>query len=105
MTYIISLGYEAKGYAAHTKFITSKAATNVYITEYLIQYEMAVTDKVFNESLPDWVSADPDCIAMHLGDEATYAIQGKTQWGIACAKGAFGNSPRIDLSSWPKDIC
>ena len=31
----------------------------VYITEYLIRYKMAVTNKVFNESLPHWVSADP----------------------------------------------
>ena len=37
--------------------------------------------------------------------EAMYAIQGKTQWGMAHGKGAFGNSPSTDLSSWPKDIC
>ena len=105
LTYIINLGHEAKGYAAHMKFIASKAATNVYITEYLIRYEMAVTDKVFGELLPDWVSADPECIAIHLGAEATYAIQGKTRWGPNRGSSAFGNSPSADLSSWPKDIC
>ena len=71
LTYVINLGHEAKGYAAHVKFIASKAATNVYITEYFIWYEMAVTDKVLGELLPNWVSVDPKCIPIHLGAEAT----------------------------------
>ena len=58
LTYIMSLGYDAKGYASHMKFIAAKAALNVYMTENLICYEMAVTDKVFDETLPDGVSAD-----------------------------------------------
>ena len=49
------------------KFIASKVATNVYITEFLIRYTMAVADKVFNEMLSDWVSADPESIAIYLG--------------------------------------
>ena len=87
------------------KFIASKAALNVYMTENLIRYEMAVTDKVFNEILSDWVSADPESIAIHLGVDVTYAIHGKARWGPGGTKGAFGYAGKTDLSTWPKDVC
>ena len=107
LCYIMSLGYNAKGYAAHMKFIANKAASNAYITEFIIRYEMAVTDKVFSEILPDWVSADPESIAIHLGVEATYAVQGRQRWGAGPGRGrgVFRNTPATDLSSWPKDVC
>ena len=93
-----------QGYSARMSFITSKGALNLYVTDTLIRYEMAVTDKVISGELSDWVSADPESVAIHLGVDATYAVHGAVHgnWSLGTS-GTSGSTQ--DFSDWPRDIC
>ena len=96
-------GMDPSQYAAHMSFIASKAALNLYATDALIRYEMAVTERVISGQYPDWVAADPECVALHMGADATYAVrQGGSRWGHS-ASSTFSTSR--DFSDWPKDVC
>ena len=41
------------------KFVTEKGTTHAYMTESLIIYKIAVTDKVLSDELKDWMMANP----------------------------------------------
>ena len=101
---LTELDIDPSRYAAHMSFITTKAALNLYATDALIRYDAAVTSKVISGELSDWVAADPECVALHLGADATYAVRqgGTPRWGRQTS-GNFGQSR--DFSDWPKDIC
>ena len=71
LQFIIEVGGAPNGYAAHMSFIASEASLNLYYTDSLMKYEKAVTDKVISGLLNDWVSADPESVAIHLGVDAT----------------------------------
>ena len=104
LQFIIEEGRGVKGYAVHMSFITSKATRNLYVTDALIKYELAVTDKVILGELPDWVSADPESAAIHLGADATYAVRGagKQPWH----RGSSGTSGSTRVfSDWPREVC
>ena len=91
-------------YAAHMCFITSKAALNLYATDALIKYEAGVTERVISGQYLDWVAADPECVALHLGADATYAVrQGGSRWGRQAQPAGF--SQGRDFSDWPKEVC
>ena len=104
LQFILEVAGSATGYAAHMSFIASKAAGNYFVTDALIKYELAVTDKVISGTLQDWVAADPESVAIHLGADATYAVRGgnKPAWGRSTS-GVSGNTR--DFSDWPRDIC
>ena len=75
------LGIDTQNYIAHMSFITAKAALNLYATDALIKYEEAVTERVLSGISKDWSAADPECVALHLGADATYAVrQGGSRW-------------------------
>ena len=104
LEFVINVSGSADGYAAHMAFIASKGACNYFVTESLIRYELAVTDKVIDGTLTDWVGADPKSVAMHLGADATYAVRGgnRPSWNWA-SRGNFGHTR--DYSDWPKEVC
>ena len=85
-------------------FIASKAAGNYFVTESLIKYEQAVTNKVIDGTLGDWITADPESAAIHLGADDTYAVRGgnRPSWGRTTS--AISGKSR-DFSDWPQDIC
>ena len=100
---VCELGIDPANYIAHMSFISGKAALNLYATDAMIKYESAVTDRVISGFYPDWVAADPECVALHLGADATYAVrQGGGRWS-RLGSGFSGNNR--DFSDWPKDIC
>ena len=100
---LIDLNVSPKMYVAHMHFIASKAKLNIYATDALIRYEAALTDRVIGGIYPDWVAADPECVALHLGADATYAVrQGGGRWSRP-QSGTLGSGR--DFSDWPKDIC
>ena len=102
MQFVIDVGGNPKGYAAHMAFISSKAATNYYVTDSLIRYELAVTDKVISGVLPNWLAADPESVAMYMGADATYAVRGRSGW----TRHASGNSGGSrDFLEWPREVC
>ena len=101
---VCELGIDATNYIAHMSFISGKAALNLYATDAMIKYEAAVTDRVISGQYIDWVAADPECVALHLGADATYAVrQGGGRWSRPGS--GFSGSGRADFSEWPKDIC
>ena len=103
LKFIIDLGIDPTNYVAHLNFITLKASLNVYATDALIRYEDGVTDRVISGQYKDWVPADPECVALYLGADATYAIrQGGSRWARQ-SSASFG--PSRDFSDWPKEIC
>ena len=104
LQFIIEVGGSPQGYSTHMSFITSKGALNLYVTDTLIRYEMPVTDKVISGELSDWVSADPESVAIHLGVDATYAVRGAVHgnWPLGTS-GTSGSTP--DFSDWPCDTC
>ena len=69
------LGIDTQNYIAHMSFIASKAALNLYATDAIIKYEEAVTERVLSGQYKDWSTADPECVALHLGADATYAVR------------------------------
>ena len=90
-------------YIAHISFIVSKAALNLYATDALIKYEEAVTERVLSCRYKDWSIADPECVALHLGADATYAVrQSGSRW-VWQSSASFG--PQRDFADWPKDVC
>ena len=100
---IVELGIDPFFYIAHLNFITSKAALNLYATDALIRYEAEVTERVISGHYDDWVSADPECVALHLGADATYAVrQGGNRWSRQTSA-TLGNTR--DFSDWPKEVC
>ena len=100
---LTELNIDPSHYAAHMGFIAGKAALNLYATDALIKYDAAVTEKVISGQYSDWVAADPECVALHLGADATYAVrQGGSRWSRP-APASFGQSR--DFSDWPKEIC
>ena len=104
---ITELEISPQNYINHMSFIASKAATNSYATDALIKYEEAVTDRVITGRYEDWVAADPECLALHLGPDATYAIrQGGSRWSRQ-SPGSFGGNfgSSRDFSDWPKEVC
>ena len=103
LKWIIELDIAPKMYIAHMNFIASKAKLNVYATDALIRYEAALTERVTTGIYQDWVAADPECVALHLGADATYAVrQGGNRWSRPTS-GSFGGGR--DFSDWPKDVC
>ena len=60
LQFINEVGTGVKGYSIHMSFIASKAAMNLYATDALIKYEIAVTDKVISGNLSDWAAVDPE---------------------------------------------
>ena len=101
---LTELGIDPSQYAAHMGFITSKAALNLYATDALIRYESGVTERVISGQYPDWVAADPECVALHLGADATYAVrQGGARWSRQSQSAGFTQSR--DFSDWPKEVC
>ena len=97
------LGVDPTNYISHMVFISSKAALNLYATDAMIKYESAVTDRVISGQYKDWVAADPECVALHLGADATYAVrQGGGRWSRQSS--AFSGNGR-DFSDWPKEVC
>ena len=103
LKFVIELGIDPTNYVAHMNFITLKAALNVYATDALIRYEEGVTDRVISGRYKDWSPADPECVALYLGADATYAIrQGGNRWPRQ-SSGNFG--PARDFSDWPKEVC
>ena len=107
LQFVIEVSGVAKGYASHMSFIADKASLNLYATDALIKYEMAVSDKVISGDLQDWVSADPESVAMHLGADATYAVRGANRPGWCRGfSGNSGNSGNTrDFSDWPREVC
>ena len=104
---INELGIDSHNYIAHMCFIATKAAKNVYATDALIKYDEDITDRVITGQYSDWVPADPECVALHLGPDATYTIrQGGGRW-TRQSPGNFGGSfgGSRDFSDWPKEIC
>ena len=100
---VVSSGIDSSHYAAHLNFIATKAALNLYATDALIKYEAAVTDRLISGQYEDWVAADPECVALHLGADATYAVrQGGSRWARQ-SSGSFGANR--DFSDWPKEVC
>ena len=90
-------------YAAHMSFVAGKAALNLYATDALIKYDMEVTDRVISGLYPDWVAADPECVALHLGADATYAVrQGGSRWGRHASSNVGQGH---NFSDWPKEVC
>ena len=84
-------------------FIASKAASNLYATDALNKYVAVVTDKVISEEYTDWVTADPECVALHLGADATHAVcQGGTRLSRQSPLTLGSNR---DFSDWPKEVC
>ena len=103
LKFVIELGINPTNYVAHMNFITLKAALNVYATDALIRYEEGVTERVISGQYKDWSSADPECVALFLGADATYAIrQGGNRWS---RQGSSNFGPARDFSDWPKEIC
>ena len=104
LQFVVEVSGSASGYASHMSFITAKAALGLYITESLIRYDLAVTDKVIQGTLQDWVAADPESVVIHLGADATYAVRGggRASWARSTS-GSSGGSR--DFSDWPRDIC
>ena len=100
---LTQLGIDPSQYAAHMSFIPSKAALNLYATNALIKYDMVVTEHVISGQYPDWLAADPECVALHLGADATYAVrQGGSRWGRQASSTI---SSSRDFSDWPKEVC
>ena len=100
---VIESGLDPLHYATHIGFISTKAALNLYATDAIIKYEAAVTERVVSGQYPDWVAADPECVALHLGADATYAVQqGGSRWPRQSSASFGGNR---DFSEWPKEIC
>ena len=100
---LTELGIDPSQYAAHMSFVTSKAALNLYATDALIRYDIAVTERVISGQYADTVAADPECVALHLGADATYAVrQGGSRW-TRNASSSFSSSR--DFSEWPKEVC
>ena len=100
---ICEIGIDPVNYLAHMNFIATKAALNLYAIDAMIKYESSVTDRVIGGQYLDWVSADPECVALHLGADATYAVrQGGGRW--ARQSSGFPGANR-DFSDWPKEIC
>ena len=51
----------------------------------------------------DWVPADPECVALHLGADATYTVrQGGSKWSRPSSGNLGANR---DFSELPKEIC
>ena len=101
---LTDLEIDPSRYAAHMSCIASKAALNLYATDALIKYEAAVTEKVITGHYIDWVAAAPECVALHLGADATYAVRqgGSSRWSCQTST-SFGQGR--DFSDWPKEIC
>ena len=101
---LTELEIDPRHYAAHMSFIASKAALNLYATDALIKYEAGVTERVISGQYTDWVVADPECVALHLGADATYAVRqgGGSRWGRAPSA---SYSQGRDFSDWPKEVC
>ena len=74
------------------------------MTDYLIWYEAAVTKKVVDGLLNNWVTADPESGAIRLGVNATYAVRGVTRPGWNRQSSGGSNGSR-DFSDWPRDVC
>ena len=103
LKFVIELGIDPTNYVAHMNFITWKAALNVYATDALIRYEEGVTDRVISGRYKDWSPADPECVALFLGADATYVIrQGGSRWS---RQSSSNSGPARDYSDWPKEIC
>ena len=103
LKFITESGLNPQSYIAHMNFITVKAALNLYATDALIKYEEAVTERVISGQYAMWSSADPECVALHLGADATYSVrQGGSRWNRA-SSASFGGAR--DFSDWPKEIC
>ena len=71
LKFVIEMGFDPTNYVAHMNFITWKAALNVYATDALIRYEEGVTERVITGQYKDWSPADPECVALFLGADAT----------------------------------
>ena len=100
---ICNMGIDPTNYISHMIFISTKAALNLYATDAMIKYEAAVTERVISGQYKDWVAADPECVALHLGADATYAVrQGGTRWSRQGS--AFSGTSR-DFGDWPKEVC
>ena len=100
---IVECGIDPANYIDHMSFISSKASLNVYATDALITYEKAVTERVLSGKYKDWVAADPECVALYFGANATYAVrQGGSRWARQSSAN-FG--PSRDFSDWPKEVC
>ena len=104
LTTLMAIGIDPTHYSAHMSFIAGKASLNLYATDALIKYEASVTDRVISGQYYDWVSADPECVALHLGADATYAVrQGSSGHWSRPSSANFGQSR--DFSDWPKEVC
>ena len=100
---ICEIGIDLVNYLAHMNFISTKSALNLYATDAMIKYEAAVTDRGISGQYIDWASGDPECIALHLGADASYAVrQGGGRWSRQ-SSGFLG--PSRDYSDWPKEVC
>ena len=100
---LTDLSIDPRNYIAHMSFIATKAASNAYATDALIKYEEAVTERVIRGQYQDWYPADPECLALHLGPDATYAIrQGGSRWTRQTSASSGGVR---DFSEWPKELC
>ena len=97
------LAIDPINYIAHMNFISGKAALNLYATDAMIKYESAVTDRVISGQYANWVTADPECVALHLGTDATYAVRQGGGWWARPGSGFSGGSR--DFSDWPKEVC
>ena len=100
---IAECGMDTTNYISHVNFIAHKASLNLYAMDALVKYEAAVTERVISGIYEDWVTADPECVALHLGADATYAVrQGGSRW----ARQSSGNfATNRDFADWPKEIC
>ena len=68
--------------------------------------DTCVMEKVLTGELHDWVAADPESVAIHLGVDATYAVQSSIGHGVAGSSYRSHLAPEnFDVNSWPKDIC
>ena len=92
LKFVIELWVDPTNYVAHMNFITWKAALNVYATDVLIRNEEGVTERIISGSYKDSSPADPECVALYLGADATYAIrQGGSRWPRQ-SSASFGQS-------------
>ena len=102
LKWLTEISIDPQNYVSHMSFIAIKAATNSYATDTLISYEQAVTDRVIIGQYSDWSvadPADPECVALHLGPDATYTIRhGGHHWNRHSSEN-FGSV--WDFLDWP----
>ena len=72
---MLDFGIDLSHYASPMSFIATKASLNPYATGAIIRCEAAVSERVISSQYEEWMAADPECVALHLGAYTTYAVR------------------------------